>query len=135
MPHRYLWRVCPCQVNFTGDDDIGFMTPYDEAAPKGERLRCGRDCCGAVGLPATVVCLHVHLPATDHPEMASDINRCMSCFIALSARALFKRYCDLDCFHLEKIKDLRAESGLPVGATSSAFPKKTKHLPRGKCFV
>ncbi len=29
----------------------------------------------AVGLPFTVVCLHVNLFASDHSEMASDINR------------------------------------------------------------
>lgn len=43
----------------------------------------------ALGLPFTVVGLHVDLLASDHSEMASDKNRFMSCS-ALCARALVK---------------------------------------------
>ena len=43
----------------------------------------------AVGLPFTVVGLHVNLLASDHSEMASDKNRSVSIF-ALCTGALFK---------------------------------------------
>ncbi len=43
----------------------------------------------ALGLPFTVVGLHVDLLASDHSEMASDKNRFMSCS-ALCVRALVK---------------------------------------------
>ena len=95
------------------------MAGCDEAAPAGN----GSDTDGvadkAVGLPMAVMSLHVHLLASDHSEMASYKNRCLSCFFALFARALVKRNDNLDCFHFEKIKNLRAESGLPVSATSA----------------
>lgn len=95
------------------------MAGCDEAAPAGN----GSDTDGvadkAVGLPMAVMSLHVHLLASDHSEMASYKNRCLNCFFALFARALVKRNDNLDCFHFEKIKNLRAESGLPVSATSA----------------
>ena len=43
----------------------------------------------ALGLPFTVVGLHVNLFASDHSEMASDKNRFVSCS-ALCVRALVK---------------------------------------------
>ena len=65
------------------------MERNDEAA----RVLDGSDTDGyadkAVGLPFTVVGLHVNLLAFDHSEMASDINRLVSIF-ALCAGALFK---------------------------------------------
>ena len=61
----------------------------DEAA----RVRSGFDTDGyadkALGLPPTVVGLHVNLFASDHSEMASDKNRFVSCS-ALCVRALVK---------------------------------------------
>lgn len=65
------------------------MERNDEAA----RVLDGSDTDGyadkAVGLPFTVVGLHVNLFVSDHSEMASDINRLVSIF-ALCAGALFK---------------------------------------------
>lgn len=65
------------------------MKENDEAA----RWMSGSDTNGyadkAAGLPFTVVGLHVNLFASDHSEMASDINRFVSCS-ALNAGALFK---------------------------------------------
>ena len=65
------------------------MKENDEAA----RWMSGSDTDGyadkAEGLPFTVVGLHVNLFASDHSEMASDINRFVSCS-ALNAGALFK---------------------------------------------
>ena len=43
-------------------------------------------------LPITVVRSHINLSAFDHSEMASDINRLASCFLALCAKALIKAY-------------------------------------------
>ena len=61
----------------------------DEAA----RVGSGSDTDGyadkALGLPLTVVGLHVNLFAADHSEMASDKNRFVSIF-ALCAGALVK---------------------------------------------
>ena len=65
------------------------MKENDEAA----RWMSGSDTNGyadkTAGLPFTVVGLHVNLFASDHSEMASDINRFVSCS-ALNAGALFK---------------------------------------------
>lgn len=65
------------------------MKENDEAA----RWMSGFDTDGyadkAEGLPFTVVGLHVDLLASDHSEMASDINRFVSCSV-LNAGALFK---------------------------------------------
>ena len=91
------------------------MAGCDEAAPAGN----GSDTDGvadkAVGLPMAVMSLHVYLLASDHSEMASYKNRCLSCFFALFARALFKLDRNRDYFHNnELIRYLRAESGLPL---------------------
>lgn len=65
------------------------MVSNDEAA----RWMSGFDTDGyadkAEVLSFTVVGLHVNLFASDHSEMASDINRFVSCS-ALNAGALFK---------------------------------------------
>lgn len=55
----------------------------------------------ALGLPFTVVGLHVNLFAADQSEMASDKNRFVSCS-ALCVRALFKLNDDRDFFHFYK---------------------------------
>lgn len=71
----------------------------DEAA----RVGSGSDTDGyadkALGLPFTVVGLHVDLLASDHSEMASDKNRLVSVF-ALCAGALVKLNDDRDFFHI-----------------------------------
>lgn len=71
----------------------------DEAA----RVESGSDTDGyadkALGLPFTVVGLHVDLLASDHSEMASDKNRLVSVF-ALCAGALVKLNDDRDFFHI-----------------------------------
>ena len=91
------------------------MAGYDEAAPAGNGSDTDGVAVKAVGLPMSVMSLHVHLLASDHSEMASYKNRCLSCFFALFARALIKRYFNGDDFHInELIRYLRAESGLPV---------------------
>ena len=68
------------------------MAGCDEAAPVGN----GSDTDGvadkAVGLPMAVMSLHVHLLASDHSEMASYKDWCLSCIFALFARALIKFY-------------------------------------------
>ena len=66
------------------------MAGYDEAAPAGNGSDTDGAAVKAVGLPMSVMSLHVHLFASDHSEMASYIDRCLSCFFALLARALFK---------------------------------------------
>lgn len=49
---------------------------------------------------------------SDHSEMASYKNWCLSCFFALLARALIKRYFNGDDFHINELfENLRAESG------------------------
>ena len=90
------------------------MAGYDEAAPAGNGSDTDGVAVKAVGLPMSVMSLHVHLLASDHSEMASYINRCLSCFFALFARALVKLNDNLDCFHInDDCDNLRAESGLP----------------------
>ena len=68
------------------------MVGCNEAAPAGN----GSDTDGvadkAVGLPMSVMSLHVHLLASDHSEMASYKDWCLSCIFALFARALIKFY-------------------------------------------
>ena len=90
------------------------MVGCDEAAPAGN----GSDTDGvadkAVGLPMAVMSLHVHLLASDHSEMASYIDRCLSCFFALFARALIKFYRNGNINHINYCLYLRTESGLPV---------------------
>ncbi len=75
------------------------MRDNDEAA----RVLGGSDTDGyadkAVGLPFTVVGLHVNLLASDHSEMASDIKGLVSIF-ALSAGALFKHDFDGNVYHI-----------------------------------
>ena len=74
------------------------MEGNDEAA----RVRSGSDTDGyadkALGLPLTVVGLHVNLFASDHSEMASDKNWFVSCS-ALCVRALFKLNIDGNVYH------------------------------------
>lgn len=55
----------------------------------------------ALGLPFTVVGLHVNLFASGQSEMASDKNRFVSCS-ALCVRALVKLNDDRDFFHFYK---------------------------------
>ena len=90
------------------------MVGCDEAAPAGN----GSDTDGvadkAVGLPMAVMSLHVHLLASDHSEMASYIDRCLSCFFALFARALIKFYRNGNINHINYCLYLRTESGLPL---------------------
>ena len=50
-------------------------------------------------LPLTLMAPHVNLPATDHPEMASDKDRFSSCFLALRAKTLSEAKFKLDCNH------------------------------------
>lgn len=70
--------------------DANRMAGHDEAAPAGNGSDTDGVAVKAVGLPMTVVSLHVHLLASDHSEMASYKNKCLSCFFALFARALIK---------------------------------------------
>ena len=96
------------------------MAGYDEAAPAGNGSDTDGVAVKAVGLPMSVMSLHVHLLASDHSEMASYIDRCLSCFFALFARALFKL----------------AESGLPVELHPVRISQnETKHLRGSKCSV
>ena len=113
------------------------MAGYDEAAPAGNGSDTDGVAVKAVGLPMSVMSLHVHLFASDHSEMASYINRCLSCFFALFARALIKRYFNGDDFHInELIRYLRAESGLPVVLHPvRIYLNETEHLRGSKCSV
>ncbi|MDD5963799.1 MAG: hypothetical protein PUC92_07585 [bacterium] len=77
------------------------MAGYDEAAPAGNGSDTDGVAVKAVGLPISVMSLHVHLLASDHSEMASHIDRCLSCFFALFARALIKFYRNGNGFHKE----------------------------------
>lgn len=107
------------------------MAGYDEAAPAGNGSDTDGVAVKAVGLPMSVMSLHVHLFASDHSEMASYINRCLSCFFALFARALIKRYFNGDDFHInELIRYLRAESGLPVVLHPVRTPLNNKAFAR-----
>ena len=74
------------------------MAGYDEAAPAGNGFDTDGVAVKAVGLPMSVVSLHVHLLASDHSEMASYMDRCLSCFFALFARALIKFYGNINHF-------------------------------------
>ena len=65
------------------------MKGNNEAALRGGGSDMDRYADKAVGLPFTVVGLHVDLLASDHPEMASDKNWFVS-NIALCAGALIK---------------------------------------------
>ena len=51
------------------------MAGYDEAAPAGNGSDTDGVAVKAVGLPMSVMSLHVHLFASDHSEMASYIDR------------------------------------------------------------
>ena len=96
------------------------MAGYDGAAPAGNGSDTDGVAVKAVGLPMSVMSLHVHLFASDHSEMASYIDRCLSCFFALLARALVKL----------------AESGLPVELHPVRISQnETKHLRGSKCSV
>ena len=66
------------------------MAGHDEAAPAGNGSDTDGVAVKAVGLPMSVMSLHVHLLVSDHSEMASYKDMCLSCFFALLARALFK---------------------------------------------
>ena len=81
--------------------DANKMAGYDEAAPAGNGSDTDGVAVKAVGLPISVMSLHVHLLASDHSEMASHIDRCLSCFFALFARALIKFYRNENGFHKE----------------------------------
>ena len=73
-------------------------------------------------LPITVVRSHINLSAFDHSEMASDINRLASCFLALCAKALIKAYRIVDFYFHKDMIDLLLESlERLVKSISSAF--------------
>ena len=113
------------------------MAGYDGAAPAGNGSDTDGVAVKAVGLPMSVMSLHVHLLISDHSEMASYIDGCLSCFFALFARALVKRYFNGDDFHInELIRYLRAESGLPVVLHPVRISlNETEHLRGSKCSV
>ena len=77
------------------------MAGHDEAAPAGNGSDTDGVAVKAVGLPISVMSLHVHLLASDHSEMASYKNKCLSCFFALFARTLIKFYRNGNGFHEE----------------------------------
>ena len=87
-------------------------------------------------LPVTVVRSHVNLSASDHSEMASDINRFASCFLALCAKALAVADSNLENvdFHNENAFSALCE---PVAACQEyiirIFSKKKEHLQKCKC--
>ena len=89
------------------------MAGHDEAAPAGNGFDTDGVAVKAVGLPMSVMSLHVHLLVSDHSEMASYINRCLNCFFALFARALVKFYRKGNFNHINYCWYLRTESGLP----------------------
>ena len=105
------------------------MNENDEAA----RWMSGSDTNGyadkAAGLPFTVVGLHVNLFASYHSEMASDINRFVSCS-ALNAGALFKLNIDGYFNHYDYVNCLRAESG-PLRVHPFVLSLKDKAFARG----
>lgn len=74
------------------------MEGNDEAARVGSGSDTGGCSDKAVRLPLTVVGLHVNLFASDHSEMASDINWFVSCS-ALCVRALVKLNIDGNVYH------------------------------------
>ena len=90
------------------------MAGYDEAAPAGNGSDTDGVAVKAVGLPMSVMSLHVHLLISDHSEMASCMDRCLSCFFALFARALVKFYRKGNFNHINYCWYLRTESGLPL---------------------
>ena len=77
------------------------MAGYDEAAPAGNGSDTDGVAVKAVGLPMSVMSLHVHLLVSDHSEMASYKNWCLSCFFALLARALVKFYGNGNINHIK----------------------------------
>ena len=113
------------------------MAGYDGAAPAGNGSDTDGVAVKAVGLPMSVMSLHVHLLISDHSEMASYIDGCLSCFFALFARALFKLDRNRDYFHNnELIRSLRAESGLPlVLHPVRTSLNETEHLRGSRCSV
>ena len=112
------------------------MAGYDEAAPAGNGSDTDGVAVKAVGLPMSVMSLHVHLFASDHSEMASYINRCLSCFFALFARALVKFYRKGNFNHINYCWYLRTESGLPVVLHPVRISlNETEHLRGSKCSV
>ena len=58
------------------------MAGYDEAAPAGNGSDTDGVAVKALGLPMSVMSLHVHLFASDHSEMASYINHTSEYFTA-----------------------------------------------------
>ena len=84
----------------------------DEAA----RVRSGSDTDGyadkALGLPFTVVGLHVDLLASDHSEMASDKNRLVSVFALCAGRSSNLMMIEIFFIFIRTVVSLRAESGL-----------------------
>ena len=77
------------------------MAGYDGAAPAGNGSDTDGVAVKAVGLLVSVMSLHVHLLISDHSEMASYIDGCLSCFFALFARTLIKFYRNGNGFHKE----------------------------------
>lgn len=108
------------------------MVLNDEAA----RVVDGSDTDGyadkAVGLPSTVVGLHINLLASDHSEMASDISRFVSNF-ALCAGALVKLNIDGYFNHYDCVYCLRAESG-PLRVHPSVYLKTKSICPKANAL-
>ena len=77
------------------------MVGCNEAAPAGNGSDTDGVAVKAVGLPVSVMSLHVHFLISDLSEMASYIDGCLSCFFALFARALIKFYRNGNGFHKE----------------------------------
>ena len=112
------------------------MAGYDEAAPAGNGSDTDGVAVKAVGLPISVMSLHVHLLASDHSEMASYIDRCLSCFFALFARALIKFYGNGNINHINYCWYLRTESGLPLVLHPVRISlNETEHLRGSRCSV
>ena len=90
-------------------------------------------------LPITVVRSHINLSAFDHSEMASDINRLASCFLALCAKALIKAYRIVDFYFHKDMIDLLLESlERLVKSTSSALSQNKwsiRHCPDRRSFI
>ena len=112
------------------------MAGYDEAAPAGNGSDTDGVAVKAVGLPISVMSLHVHLLISDHSEMASYIDGCLSCFFALFARALVKFYRKGNFNHINYCWYLRTESGLPVVLHPVRISlNETEHLRGSRCSV
>ena len=112
-----------CHFRMKGNDGAAFRVGGSDTDGYADK---------AVGLPFTVVGLHVNLLASDHPEMASDKKGFVS-ILALCAGALFKLNGNGKICHKTDYICLRAESG-PLRVHPSVYLQTKKHLPEDKCF-